>query len=59
MNRFRTTLTWMKRDLVEERAAIIEEGEKCSRQEAERRTAQFYGFDSWAKMMEEINGNGA
>lgn len=35
-------------DLIEERAALIEDGEKCSRALAEDRAARAYGFASWA-----------
>lgn len=35
-------------DAVEERAAIIQEGEKCSRQIAENHAARLHGFSDWA-----------
>lgn len=35
------------RDLAEERAAIIEEACRVSREEAERRAAQLLGYRSW------------
>jgi len=35
-------------DAVEERAAIIQEGEKCSRQIAENHAARLHGFADWA-----------
>lgn len=35
-------------DVIEERAAIIEEGEKCSRQIAENHAARLHGFADWA-----------
>lgn len=35
-------------DLIEERAAIIEEGDGVSRAVAQDRAAQMHGFDSWA-----------
>jgi hypothetical protein len=35
-------------DLVEERAAIIEEGDRVSRAVAQDRAAQMHGFKSWA-----------
>ena len=38
---------WLLRDLVEERAAIIEEGEKCSTLVARHAAAKAYGFASW------------
>ena len=36
------------RDLIEDRAAIIQEGEGCSRAMAEDRAARCHGFSSWA-----------
>lgn len=35
-------------DVVEERAAIIEEGEKCRRETAENCAARLHGFADWA-----------
>lgn len=35
-------------DAVEERAAIIQEGEKCSRRIAENHAARLHGFTDWA-----------
>ena len=35
-------------DLIEERAALIECGEGCSRAQAEDRAARLHGFASWA-----------
>lgn len=35
-------------DFVEERAAIIEEGEKCRRETAENHAARLHGFADWA-----------
>lgn len=35
-------------DLVEERAAIIQEGEKCRRETAENHAARLHGFPDWA-----------
>lgn len=35
-------------DLVEERAALIEVGEGCSRAQAQDRAARLHGFASWA-----------
>lgn len=35
-------------DAVEERAAIIEEGEKCRRETAENCAARLHGFADWA-----------
>lgn len=35
-------------DLIEERAAIIADGEGCSRAQAEDRAARLHGFASWA-----------
>lgn len=35
------------RDLIEERAALIEDGEQCSRAEAKRRAASMHGFADW------------
>ncbi len=35
-------------DLIEERAAIIQDGEGCSRAQAEDRAARLHGFTSWA-----------
>lgn len=35
-------------DLIEERAAIIEDGEGCSRAQAQDRAARLHGFASWA-----------
>ena len=37
------------RDLVEERAAIIEEGQGCQRVTAEHAAAQCHGFASYAE----------
>lgn len=37
----------LMRDLLEERAALIEEGEKCSRALAQDKAARLYGFTSW------------
>jgi hypothetical protein len=44
-------VTAILRDLLEERAAIIEEGEKCSRADAERKAARMYGFADWQAAM--------
>lgn len=38
---------FLMRDLVEERAAIIQEGEKCSRWLAEEKAATGHGFADW------------
>jgi len=35
-------------DIVEERAAIIEEGEKCRRETAENHAARLHGFSDWS-----------
>ena len=35
-------------DLIEERAAIIEEGDRVSRAVAQDRAAQMHGFRDWA-----------
>ena len=35
-------------DLVEERAAIIEESEKCRRETAENHAARLHGFSDWS-----------
>ena len=35
-------------DIVEERAAIIQEGEKCRRETAENHAARLHGFADWA-----------
>ena len=35
-------------DAVEERAAIIEDGEKCRRETAENCAARLHGFADWA-----------
>lgn len=35
-------------DLIEERAALIEDGEKCSCAQAQDRAARLHGFTSWA-----------
>lgn len=35
-------------DLIEERAALIECGEGCSRAQAQDRAARLHGFTSWA-----------
>ena len=35
-------------DLVDERAAIIEEGEKCRRETAENHAARLHGFADWS-----------
>lgn len=37
-----------------ERAAIIEEGEGCSRHKAERITANLRGFPTWSDMMRAV-----
>lgn len=34
-------------DLIEERAAIIEEGEGCARTDAQDRAAKMHGFKGW------------
>ena len=39
------------RDLIEERAALIQDGEGCSRAQAEDRAARLHGFSSWADWM--------
>lgn len=44
------------RDLIEERAALIEEGEQCSRAEAERRAARMHGFADWRAVMRATGG---
>lgn len=36
------------RDTIEERAALIQDGEGCSRAQAEDRAARLHGFSSWA-----------
>ena len=36
-------------DAVDERAAIIEEGEKCRRETAENHAARLHGFADWAE----------
>lgn len=35
-------------DVIDERAAIIEEGEKCRRETAENHAARLHGFADWA-----------
>lgn len=35
-------------DVIEERAAMIEEGEKCQRETAENYAARLHGFTGWA-----------
>ena len=42
-------------DLIEERAAIIEEGEQCSRAEAQNRAARLHGFQNWTHWRESSN----
>lgn len=39
------------RDLVEERAAIIQEGQRCQRSTAEHAAAQCHGFASYADFL--------
>lgn len=39
-------------DLIEERAALIECGEGCSRAQAQDRAARLHGFTSWADWMQ-------
>lgn len=46
-------------DLIEERAAIIEEGEGCARTDAQNRAARMHGFKDWQdylKTADERNG---
>lgn len=38
----------------EERAAIIEDGEKCTRERAEVLTAGMYGCSTWEELMKEM-----
>lgn len=45
-----------RRYALEERAAIIEEGEKCSRFVAQKAAAKAHGFNSWQAAMEACNG---
>lgn len=46
-----------RRYAIEERAAIIEEGEKCSRFVAQEAAARAHGYESWAEAMR-VLGNG-
>lgn len=39
---------WQRIDAIEERAAIIQDGERCARQTAEHVAARHHGFASWA-----------
>jgi hypothetical protein len=41
-------------DDVEERAAIIEDGEKCTRERTEALTARLYGCKTWSELMKEV-----
>jgi len=44
------------RDLVEERAAIIQEGQGCQRATAEHAAAQCHGFSSYAEYWRATRG---
>ena len=43
------------RDALEERAAIIAEGERCTRWLAQETAARQHGFESWSDAMRSIN----
>lgn len=46
----------LMRDLLEERAALIEEGCRVSRERAENAAARLYGYTSWRDAMQELMG---
>lgn len=45
-------------DLIEERAAIIEEGDRVSRAVAQDRAAQSHGFRDWSEYLKQISSKG-